>query len=692
MKVFVSFPVLPLFVGLLLAFSSQLSVAATSCPTAVSGANTATLTVDGVLLSRYASGVRGSALTAGIRSSPPLPTTVESSINAAKTALDVDDDGALTATDAIILARMMAGIKANEWTSGITFGANAKRTDANAIAQYVASGCSVITTADANRFLAQASFGAKNTADVDRVKSLGYAGWLDEQLNMPVQYSHLTRVKAVAATRTDQWQNRPGVWDVNDSMWIGMVDSNDQLRQRAMFALSQIFVVSLKDGAVYYLGNGLASYVDMLYAKGFGNFRDLLESVTKSTAMGSYLSHIYNQKENPAVGSVPDQNYAREIMQLFSIGLWELNTDGTRRLDGSGKPIPTYTQADVVGASRVLTGYTFDAATAANWNNYYGFWNYPDNASQERPMTVNPTYHSISEKRFLGVTIPARTSATAANSEADLDLFLDTLFNHPNVGPFIGRQLIQRLVTSNPSKEYVTRVANAFDNNGSGVRGDMKAVIRAILLDVEARSPDKITDPSFGKIREPVVRMAHAMRVLNATRNADPDTYGIGMWLYDKSKGLWQTPLGSGTVFNFYRPDFRPGNTDIARQGLVAPEMQITHTTSVDDIQWLFRDMLENGGIASCCSEAERNTFYLKFNYATLLPLVATPAALVDKLNEVFMAGQMSTDLRNNIIAEMNAEYRSSSPTSGMPRGSTQMKLARALYTLFLSPDYVVQK
>jgi uncharacterized protein (DUF1800 family) len=679
------------FAAIACVLGSLSAVHAANCPLNVSGASTARLTVDGVLLSRYARNVRGAALTAGL-ANPPLASTVETTIANASSALDVDGDGSFAVNDAVILSRAMAGINSGQWVSGIAFGLNATRTTPESLADYIAGGCVPITTADAYRFLAQATFGAKTASDANRVKTLGYSGWLDEQFALPVQYSHLAQVKRVAAGYDGQWRNRPGIWDINDSTWIGMIESNDQLRQRTMFALSQIFVVSLKDGSVYYLGNGLASYIDMLYAKGFGNFRDLLESVTKSTAMGSYLSHIYNQKENPTIGSVPDQNYAREIMQLFSIGLWELNVDGTRKLDVGGKPIPTYGQTDIVGASRVLTGYTFDAATAANWNNYYGFWNYPDNASQERPMTVNPAYHSVSEKRFLGVTIPARTSATTANSEADLDLFLDTLFNHPNVGPFISKQLIQRLVTSNPSKEYVARVANAFNDNGGGVRGDMKAVIRAILLDVEARSPEKITDPNFGKIREPVVRMAHAMRALNAVRDANPDSYGIGMWLYDKSKGLWQTPLGSGTVFNFYRPDFRPGNTDIARAGLVAPEMQITHTTSVDDIQWLFRDILENGGITSCCSEVERNTFYLKLNYSSLLPLVATPSALMDKLNEIFMAGQMSADLRNNIIAEMNAEYRSNSGTSGMPRGVTQMKLARALYTLFLSPDYVVQK
>jgi uncharacterized protein (DUF1800 family) len=542
--------------------------------------------------------------------------------------------------------------------------------------------------AEASRFFAQATFGVKD-ADIARLKQIGYTAWINEQLALAPQFSHLAQVKRIAASRTDQWQNRPGVWDINDSMWIGMVDSNDQLRQRMMFALSQIFVVSVKDGSVYYLGNGLASYVDMLYDKGFGNFRDLIESVTKSTAMGSYLSHIYNEKENPSIGSVPDQNYAREVMQLFTIGLWELNLDGTRKLDGSGNPIPTYGNADVVGASRVLTGWTFDRATTQNWDNFYGFWNYPDNASQERSMKAYPAYHSLSEKKFLGVTIPA---STTSDPEGDLKKFLDRLFNHPNVGPFIGKQLIQRLVTSNPSPAYVTRVASAFNDNGSGMRGDMKAVIRAILLDPEARSASSTTSPTFGKVREPVVRMAHLMRTLKATRPADPDSYGIGQWLYDKRKALWQSPLGSPTVFNFYRPDFRPANSALSQAGLVAPEMQLINQSTVDDIQWFFRDIFENAGIASCCSEAERNTFFLKLNYSELLPLVATPDALLDRLNALFMSGQMSPELRTSIKTEMANEYRTGSQTSGIQRGLTQMKLAKALYVLLLSAEYVVQK
>jgi uncharacterized protein (DUF1800 family) len=696
-----------LFAAVLVIFSSATSwtmngdavAAAVNCPFAVSASTSgarARLAVDSTILARYLRDMRADALASGVDNLDAAQRTqVQHRIGAQLTRLDVDGDKSFTTNDALVIARHLAGFPAASWLDGVTLSPHATRTTGPAIADYINAGCQLTGNAalfDAARFLSQATLGYTR-AELNRVVNIGYDMWLDEQLSMPVKFSHVTQVKAQAATYTGQWQNRPGMWDVNDSMWIGMVDSDDQLRQRMMWALSQIFVVSIKDGAVYYQGNGIAAYVDMLYAKGFDNFRVLIESVTRSTAMGYYLSHVYNEKENPALGSVPDQNYARELMQLFTIGLWELNIDGTRKLDNAGDPIPTYGTADVVGVSRVLTGWTFDQATTQDWNNYYGFWNYPDNAAQERPMRAYAAHHSTSEKRFLGITIPASSSpAPAGAAEAGLKVLLDRLFEHPNVGPFIGKQLIQRLVTSNPSRAYVTRVANAFNDNGNGVRGDMKAVIRAVLLDPEARNAAMIGEPSFGKIREPVLRMGQLMRTLNATRPTDNFSFGIGQWLYDKSKGLWQTPLGSNTVFNFYRPDFRPANSALATAGLVAPEMQLVNQSTVDDIQWFFRSVLENAGITNCCSEAERNTFYLKLNYSSLLPLVANPPALADELNVLFMSGQMTPALRTNIIQAVNDEYRSSSQTSGMPRGLTQMKLSAALYTMLLSPEYVVQK
>jgi hypothetical protein len=189
-----------------------------------------------------------------------------------------------------------------------------------------------------------------------------------------------------------------------------------------------------------------------------------------------------------------------------------------------------------------------------------------------------------------------------------------------------------------------------------------------------------------------VLRMGHLMRTLKSTRPTDSFSYGISQWLFDKSKGLWQTPLGSGTVFNFYRPDFRPANSALSAANLVSPEMQIINQSTVDDTQWFFKLVLENAGLTDCCSEALRNTYYLKLDYSTLLPLVANPPALADQLNVLFMSGQMTAALKANVVQAVNDENRTSSGTSGMPRGVQQMKIAAALYTLLLSPEYVVQK
>jgi uncharacterized protein (DUF1800 family) len=564
---------------------------------------------------------------------------------------------------------------------------NAARTRTLSSAPAAAVPAKPATQSEAVRFLNQATCGATQ-ADIDRLMQIGYLPWLDEQFAMSAQHSHVQQVKRVAAQRLDgSWVNRPTVWDVNDSMWLGMIKS-DQLRQRIMFALSQIFVVSLRDGSTYYLGSGLAAYVDMLYAKGFGNWRDLIEGVALSTAMGSYLSHIYN-REDLANGVRPDQNFAREVMQLFTIGLWQLNADGSRKLDGNGKPIPTYNGADVAGAARVMTGWTFDAATDLHWERYYGFWEAADMPVQERPMKAFPAYHSRGEKKFLGVTIPA---STVSNPVGELKTLLDTLFNHPNTAPFFCKQMIQRLVTSNPSAAYISRVVAVFNNNGSNVRGDLKAVIKAILLDPEARDNASVTLPTFGRVREQILRMTQVMRVFKATPDADPDSYGIGLWAYDRSKGLWQTPLGSPTVFNFYFPGYAPPNSTLSAQSLVAPEIQIVTQSSSADTWWFFKDLLQNGGLTDCCSDAQRNTYYLKLDYSQWLPLVANPASVADRLNTLFMAGQMSTELKNAIVAGMNARYQENSETSGMIRGRDQIKLAEAISFMLMSPEYVVQK
>ena len=537
------------------------------------------------------------------------------------------------------------------------------------------------TSAEATRFLQQATFGYSD-ADIAQVKAIGYSAWIDQQIALPLKFNHVNEINSynkgidVRAPVT------------NETMWLALV-KDDQLRQRVMWALSQIMVVSNVDGSTQYWGRGLAQYVDNFYKYEFTTYRQLLESVTLNPAMGQFLSHIYNRKEDPNTGAMPDQNYAREVMQLFTIGLWQLNANGTLKKDANGQPIPTYTTADVVGVSKVLTGFAPKGALDWQWDYYYCFCqNAADRAGQIAPMAPNNRYHSTSVKSFLGTTIPAGSGDAAA----DLKVLLDRLSNHPNTGPFIGRQLIQRLVTSNPSPAYVARVAAKFANNGIGVRGDLKAVVKAVLLDPEARSAAGVTRPTFGRVREPVQRMAQIMRVFAARTVADKHSYHISARIYDQNKGLWQNPLGSRTVFNFYYPDYRPPNSEIGSRGLVAPELQITTAASVGDVDSIFFDYLENAGQTDCCSDAQRNTYFMKFDYSSWLPLVARPDELLDKMNARFMAGQMSADLRAAIKRAIADRTGDRSYTSGIVRGETQLKFAAGMRAMLASPEYVVQK
>jgi len=313
---------------------------------------------------------------------------------------------------------------------------------------------------DAARFLMQASFGPTE-ADIARVQSLGYAGWIDDQLALP-QSPHLPYVKA----NYNAQLFGANFAFVQDSFWQQAIPAPDQLRQRVKYALSQIVVVSAESGTLANVSDGLANYYDLLGLHAFGNYRALLEAVATSPVMGIYLSHLRNQKADPLTGRVPDENFAREVMQLFSIGLTEINLDGTPKLV-NGQPVETYTNADITGLARVFTGWSWAAQDTSNASFNGGGTAYTDRIL--RPMQPYPQFHETGTKSFLNVTIPANTPA-----QASLTLALDTLFNHPNLCPFIGRQLIQRLVTSNPSPAYVGRVSAACANNGAGVRGDLK--------------------------------------------------------------------------------------------------------------------------------------------------------------------------------------------------------------------------
>jgi uncharacterized protein (DUF1800 family) len=521
----------------------------------------------------------------------------------------------------------------------------------------------VPTAAEAARFLIQASYGP-NDAGIAAVRSRGFAGWIDDQIAL-APARHLPVVEAAIAAApagTPEVAFRDAVMD---SFWTQAITGADQLRQRIVFALSELFVVSQANADVNNRPRGLSSYLDMLGAHAFGNFRSLLEAVTLHPIMGLYLSMLRNQKEDPATGRVPDENYAREVMQLFTIGLVELNPDGSQRLDGSGQPIATYDNVDVEGLARVFTGWSWAGPDTSNLRFRA---NQGDAASHVTPMQPYPQYHSASEKRFLGTVIPANTGAAES-----LRIALDRLFNHPNVGPFIGRQLVQRLVTSNPSPAYVARVAAAFANNGSGVRGDLGAVIRAILLDPEARNAASLATPGWGKLREPVIRLANWARAFGATSVSGSHRIRN---VADPSTALAQNPLRSPSVFNFFRPGYVPPGTAIASAHLVAPEFQIAGETAVAGYLNYMRIVVNTGAGLNADVRAA---------YTAELMLAATPDALVDRLKLLLTADQMSDATR---IAIRDA-------VASIPGTAANASLNRVKLAVFLTlacPEFIVQK
>ena len=471
-----------------------------------------------------------------------------------------------------------------------------------------------------------------------------YSGWIDEQFAKPQTFhrSTLDRVSSDAVAANN------GVSQTNffDSFWEQAIAGEDQLRQRATFALSQIFVISFTDPTLRNQVRGVASYYDMLGENAFGNFRDLLEAVSLHPMMGVYLSHLKNQKEDAATGRVPDLNFAREITQLFTIGQYKLNPDGSTVMGADGKPAAAYGPADLQGLSQVFTGWSWYGGTQpSDRTNRRFFGNDRHPQFDWRPMqdynqfANNTNFHSISAKSFFGVTIPEQ-SATTADTKGDLKIALDTLFNHPNVGPFIGKQLIQRLVTSNPSPAYVARVTAAFDGANGGKRGDMKAVWKAVLLDPEAR--DVSTSATAGKVREPVLRLANFMRAFNATSLSDR-YLGIGN-TDDPTSRLNQTPLFAPTVFNFYRPGYVPSSKTIADANLVAPEFQIVHDVSVAGYMNYLRSIVT--------VDSNRD---IQQNYAAELALADAPASLVERMNLLLFYGQMPDALKTQLVAAVTS-------------------------------------
>jgi uncharacterized protein (DUF1800 family) len=545
------------------------------------------------------------------------------------------------------------------------------------------------TSEEAARFLLQAQFSASD-AEIAEVQQLGYATWLAQQFQAPLGQTGWDWLNArgygAIANDTRYFDHfYPGDYMV----WNQLMTAPDAVRKRMALALSEYFVVSLTGLDVAWRSHLMAHYWDTLAAHAFGNFRDLLEAVTLHPAMGHYLNTKGNQKENPATGRVPDENYAREVMQLFTIGLYRLNPDGSETLNAAGKRTETYTQSDVSQLARVFTGYDFDQRkNVVTPFDPEGKRKVGNTEFTRLPMRLAADRHSELSAEFLGVRVAAKTSGAAA-----LKVALDTLFHHPNVGPFFGRQMIQRLVTSNPSPAYVARVSAVFADNGVGVRGDLQAVFAAILLDDEARSPLGLSQPRWGRLREPVLRLVQWGR-----------TFGIasaqGSWkigdLSNPATELGQSPLRSPSVFNFFRPGYVPPATEMARTGAVAPEFQIVTESSVAGYVNFLQNVVRRGIFVNdpdvpqnvSNSKNPLRGYDIQASYTAELALAHDARLLVDRINLLLCAGQLSPELCHRMVAALDATpiTASSAPDKKLDR------VASAVLLAMVAPQYLVQK
>jgi uncharacterized protein (DUF1800 family) len=494
------------------------------------------------------------------------------------------------------------------------------------------------------------TFGARYS-DIENVAEEGVDAWLEEQFSMPISL-HEPIVRRYGAQYGFNNQDSPipvGQFR-RFAFFENALTAPDQLRQVTAYALTQLFVVS-QTGV---LGNnplGLSNYYDTLLTHSFGNYRDLLRAVTLHPAMGFYLSHVNNAKTDQDANTFPDENYAREVMQLFTIGLYELNPDGTQKLDADGRPIPTYDNTDIREFSKIFTGlaYAGDAGVEPRFGR--------NRAVLHTPMVMFDNYHEQGEKYLLnGFVVPAGQTGLQ-----DIDDAVDNLFNHPNVGPFVGKQLIQRLVTSNPSPEYVTRVSSVFADNGDGIRGDLKAVIRAILTDPE------VADAS--RVREPFRRFLAVNRALNTTPSEGSDIGVTGFFVQNATD---QMVLTAPSVFNFYSPFYRPQGG----QGLVAPEMQITTEDTVVGVTNLMAQML----YGDRPMHNHRELPEMRLDLTSMENLAGDKEALLLRIERLFFAGTMSEHTRS-VIAGAFDEAANYSPTD-------RVKLV--LYLALSAPDQAV--
>ncbi len=514
------------------------------------------------------------------------------------------------------------------------------------------------TSEAAVRFLTQATYGATPELIAD-VKLNGFDDWITRQLKAPPTFT-MPIMQGRKIQQTLQDSVRPAGITVThffNAWWKASLTGDDQLRQRVAFALSQIFVISQNNDELEYKPLALSNYYDMLLKHAFGNYRELLEQVTLSPAMGAYLDLRGNRKADGEIR--PNENYAREILQLFSIGLDKLNPDGTLKLGADGMPIPTYDQDVIIGFARALTGWDYhQKGTDPNPP--------PD---FQRPMTLIPDFHEEGKmpgKQYSKLLFDGITLQPGRSGKQDLQDSLNVVFRHPNVGPFISRQLIQRLVCSNPSPGYIYRVARKFDDNGQGVRGDLGAVVRAILTDYEARSTTLLAKTEYGHLKEPVVRTAQIIRAFKPRSIT-------GDWkISNTDTPLGQTPLRAQTVFNFFSPNFAKSG-EVRKAQLVSPEFAITSETTTITAANFIRFGVENG----FGSGAD-----IRLDFTKELDLAYNPTTLLNHLNLILMAGQMSQKMKATITSYL----------STIPPKDARGRVLAAVALVGISPEYSVQR
>ncbi len=541
---------------------------------------------------------------------------------------------------------------------------------------------------DGIRFLDQSTWGPTD-ADITHLQQIGMQAWINEQFNTPPQFidnsgtipplasdypaTPLYPIQQPSPCDANCVRDNYTLYPLQKQFMTNALTQPDQLRQRVAFALHKFIVVGGQP-----LNNNetswYAPYLQTIDRNAFGNFRTLLFDITLNPGMGQYL----NMRGNSAANGTPNENYAREIMQLFSIGVDTLNQDGTPVLDAQGNRVPSYDQNTISNLARILTGWDLGGNRSTDIN---GVPTAVTNYLDPMPLNANTNRYDLNQKTLFGVNFPACTTSNPpctttaqrqAYKAAELDTAINLLFNHVNTGPYVCTQMIHQLVTSNPSPAYVGRCSAAFANNGSGVRGDMKATITAMLLDPEARGDTK-TDPNYGHLREPVLLMTHLLRAFNATSDGVLVTSTGGSF----TTGLGENVFNPPTVFSYFPADYGlPGSN------LFGPEFGILDTSTTYGRANLMNTLfLANNGIGIPAAAPNRPTG-TQFNYTTYQNMAGTPQTLVDALNARLLHGTMSAAMNANIVATVNAI------TSADPAGRTRT----AIYLVATSAQYQVER